>query len=117
MEYVKVYKENGELDEELTMIENARIKSEFRMIDRMDELHLSLKETQETVKEAKDAVKYDKPPIEFIDGKMVYHTMCECCKHRDVDGVCTKIRDIFGYELIVENECIFSDNFTFTEVE
>lgn len=45
MEYVKVYKENGELDEELTMIENARIKSEFRMIDRMDELHLSLKET------------------------------------------------------------------------
>lgn len=116
MEYVKIYK-NGELDEELTMLENARIKSEFRMLDRFDEFHHSLKETQEAVKEAKYAVKYDKPPIEFIDDKMVYHTMCECCKHRDVDGICTKIRDIFGYELIVENECIFSDNFTFTEVE
>ena len=45
MEYIKVYKENGELDEELTMLENARIKSEFRMIDRLNGLHLSLKET------------------------------------------------------------------------
>jgi hypothetical protein len=44
MEYVKVYK-NGELDEELTMLENARIEAEFRLIDRLDELHLSLKET------------------------------------------------------------------------
>ena len=45
MEYIKVYKENGELDEELTMLENARIKAEFRMLDRLDDFHLSLKET------------------------------------------------------------------------
>lgn len=42
---------------------------------------------------------------------------CKNCKNRDQYGVCTKIKDIMGYELIVENECIFSDNFTFTEVE
>ena len=42
---------------------------------------------------------------------------CVYCIHRDKNGVCTKIRDIFGYELIVHDEFIFSDNFTFTEVE
>jgi hypothetical protein len=42
---------------------------------------------------------------------------CKYCKHRDKYGVCIKIKEIFGYELIVENECVFSDNFTFTEEE
>lgn len=91
MEYVRVYKENGELDEERTMLENSRIDREFRSIDRLGRYLEEVK----------------KPPV----GK------CADCKHRDKYGICTKIRDIFGYELIVENECVFSDNFTFTEVE
>lgn len=94
MEYVRVYKENGELDEERTMLENSRIDREFRSIDRLGRY-------LEEMKELKPAPR----------------GTCADCKHRDNYGICTKIRDIFGYELIVENECIFSDNFKFTEVE
>lgn len=94
MKYVKITNENGELNEELTMIENARIEAQFRMIDRLDKY-------LEEIKELKPAPR----------------GTCADCKHRDKYGICTKIRDIFGYELIVDNECIFSDNFTFTEIE
>lgn len=41
---------------------------------------------------------------------------CEQCPHRDSEGMCVKIKEIMGYELIVHNECIFGD-FTFTEIE
>lgn len=90
MELVRIYKENGELDEELTIIENARINTQFRMIDRL---------------------------TEYLEEQPAPKGKCKYCKHRDNYGICTKIRDIFGYELIVHNECVFSDNFTFTEVE
>lgn len=91
MEYVKVMNENGELNEELTMLENARIKGQFRMLDRFDDY--------------------------FSEYPVNHKRKCEDCAHRDKYGVCTRIRDIFGYELIVHDECIFSNNFTFTEVE
>ena len=90
MEYVRVKKENGEIDKELTMLENARISAQFRMIDRLGK---------------------------YLEEQPAPRGKCKYCQHRDNYGVCTKIRDIFGYELIVENECIFSDNFSFTEVE
>ena len=38
MEYVRVFKENGELDKELTMLENARINAQFNTLDKMSEL-------------------------------------------------------------------------------
>lgn len=46
MEYVKVYKENGELNEELTAIENARIDTQFRMIDRLSEYLEGMKDEE-----------------------------------------------------------------------
>lgn len=56
MEYVKVYKENGELDEELTALENIRIKSQMRLLDNLNELSTSLEEVKQVVKEAQEAV-------------------------------------------------------------
>lgn len=44
MEYVKVYKENGELDEELTALENLRIEAQFRLIERLDRYLEDMKE-------------------------------------------------------------------------
>ena len=46
MKYVKVYKENGELDEELTMIENTRIDTQFRLIDRLSEYLEGMKDEE-----------------------------------------------------------------------
>lgn len=56
MEYVKVYKENGELDEELTALENIRIKSQMRLLDNLNELCTSLGEVKQMVREAQEAV-------------------------------------------------------------
>ena len=56
MEYVKVYKENGELNEELTALENIRIKSQMRLLDNLNELSTSLEEVKQMVKEAQEAV-------------------------------------------------------------
>lgn len=46
MKYVKVYKENGELDEELTMIENARIDTQFRFIEILDKYLEGIKDEE-----------------------------------------------------------------------
>ena len=86
--YVMIKNENDEINEELTRIENARIDTQFRMIDRLNEYC-----------------------EEIVQDK------CQYCKHRDKYGICTKISDIFGYELIVNGGCVFSDNFSFSEVE
>ena len=42
---------------------------------------------------------------------------CDTCKYKDEYGICQKIVDIFGYELIVDNGCLFNDNFSFEEYE
>ena len=84
-------------------LEIMRFEGQMRMLDNLNAVCDAMKEAKEEIDGAIEATQQS--------------YKCEFCKHRDKYGMCVKIRDIFGYELEVHNECIFSDNFEFTEVE